>query len=268
MTIFEFIDYKKFLKSEIKKRPKHGRGEISRLAEFLNVNSTMVSQIITGEKNFTIEQAKKVAEFFILPKLETDYFLILVQIERAGTFDLKNYFREKRDEIKKESLKISKRVSNDKPLSDLERSVFYSSWVYSAVHLFCSVDEGQTLEQIIVRFDLSRLRAQEVLQFLLSSGLVINENGKYKMASKSTHVEKGSPFLIKHHANWRVTALQKSEDLAESELMYTGNISLSKSDFSKIREQLVATIQDVIKTVKASPAEDVANLSIDLFWMP
>ncbi len=72
----------------------------------------MVSQVMAGSKDFTLEQAKKVAEYFVLPKFETDYFLLLVQIERAGTQDLKNYFREKRDEIKKESLKISKRRLN------------------------------------------------------------------------------------------------------------------------------------------------------------
>jgi hypothetical protein len=106
------------------------------------------------------------------------------------------------------------------------------------------------------------------LQFLISSGLIQHESGIYRMQTKSTHVEKGSPFLLKHHSNWRISAIQKSEILSDSEMMYTGNISLSKSDFSKIREELILTIQNVLKKVKDSPAEDVANLNIDLFWMP
>ncbi|MNT19470.1 hypothetical protein D3C72_1547300 [compost metagenome] len=87
------------------------------------------------------------------------------------------------------------------------------------------------------------------------------------MAQQSTHLEKGSPFLIKHHGNWRVEAIQKSEVLTDEEMMFTANVSLNKEDFLKIRETLVKTIQDVLKTVKDSPAEDVANLNIDLFWM-
>lgn len=267
MSIFEFNDYKAFLRTEIKSKPGAGRGELSRLADHLGVNATMVSQVMAGPKDFTLEQAKKVAEYFVLPKLETDYLLILVQIERSGTQDLKNYFREKREEIKKESLKISKRITSERKLTDLERSIFYSSHLYSAIHLFCSVNDGQSLESILEKFDISRVRAQEILQFLLSAGLCIQDKGLYKMGNQSTHVEKGSPFLIKHHSNWRIAAIQKSENIADEEMMFTANISLSQKDFVNIRETLMQTIQEISKTVKDSPAEEIANLNIDLFWI-
>ncbi|MDG0817192.1 TIGR02147 family protein [Bdellovibrio svalbardensis] len=267
MSIFEFNDYKAFLRSEIKKRPGAGRGELSRLSEFLGINATMVSQVMSGPKDFTLEQAKKIAEYFVLPKVETDFFITLIQIERAGTQDLKNYFREKRDEIKKESLKISNRIVSEKRLTDLERSIFYSSHLYSAIHLFCSVGNGQSLESILKKFEISRQRAQEILQFLLSNGLCIQKNGLYMMGTQSTHVEKGSPFLIKHHSNWRIAAIQKSENIADNEMMFTANISLSQKDFAKIRETLMQTIQEISETVKASPAEEIANLNIDLFWI-
>lgn len=267
MSIFEFNDYKLFLRSEIRRRPNSGRGEFSRLAEYLGINATMVSQIMTGSKDFTLEQAKKVSTYFALPKLETDYLLILVQVERAGTQDLKNYFREKRDELRRESQKISKRISSERVLTDLQRSIFYASHLYSAIHLFCSVDDGQDLESIIKKFDITRTRAQEILQFLISTGLCIQVNGLYKMGTQSTHVEKGSPFLIKHHSNWRIAAIQKSEDISDDEMMFTANISLSKKDFNKIRETLMQSIQEIANTVKDSPAEEIANLNIDLFWI-
>ena len=177
MAIFDFNDYKAFLKAEVKSRPKAGRGELSRLAEHLDVNATMVSQVIAGDKDFTLEQAKKVCSFFTLSKLDTDYFLLLVQIERAGTQDLKNYFREKRDEMKKESLQISKRITSERKLTDLERSIFYSSSLYSAIYIFSSVDGGQTIEAIIEKFDIPRPRAQEILQFLVSTGMCTPDRG-------------------------------------------------------------------------------------------
>ncbi|MGZ3748396.1 MAG: TIGR02147 family protein [Pseudobdellovibrionaceae bacterium] len=267
MAIFEFNNYKIFLKSEIKARPGSGRGELSRLADYLGVNATMVSQVMAGPKDFTLEQAKKVAEYFALPKLDTDYFLILVQIERAGSEDLKTYFREKRDEIKKQSLQVSKRIVSEKKLNDVEKSIFYSSKLYSAIHLFTSIKEGVSLEEILERFDISRLLAQEIMQFLLLTELCIYEKGRYKMGTQSTHIDKGSPFLIKHHSNWRISAIQKSESLKDEELMFTANISLSRRDFEKIRDLLMQTIQEISKTVKDSTAEDIANLNIDFFWI-
>lgn len=267
MAVFEYNDYKSFIRTEIKSRAGRGRGEFSRLAEHLGVNATMVSQVMAGSKDFTLEQAKKVADYFILPPIETDYFLILVQIERAGTQDLKNYFREKRDELKKESLQISKRIVSERKLNDLERSIFYSSGLYSAIHLYTSLDREANFEDIINKFDISRARAQEILQFLLSTGLCVQEKGRYRMGTQSTHVEKSSPFLIKHHSNWRIAAIQKSENLSDEEMMFTANISLSKKDFGKIRESLIQTVQEVSKTVKDSSPEDIANLNIDFFWI-
>jgi uncharacterized protein (TIGR02147 family) len=267
MSIFEFCDYKTFLKAEIKLRPKGGRGQLRLLSQQLSVNSTMISQIVSGDKDFTIEQAQKVAEFLVLPKLETDYFILLVQIERAGTHALKRYFTEKLAEMKKESRKVSQRLKHDRKLTDLEKSVFYSSALYSAIHLYTSVDNGKTLEDIIEKFDISRARAQDIVQFLVASSLCTQENAIFKMGTQSTHVEKGSPFLIKHHSNWRIAAIQKSESLSDEELMFTANISLSQKDFAHLREILIKTIQSLGEKVKDSPAEEIANVNLDLFWI-
>jgi len=267
MSIFEILNYRIFLKNRLKNLHKNGRGIKTKLAEHLNINSSLISQILSGKKDFTIEQAVKVTAFLGLQKLESDYFIILVQIERAGTYDSKKYFIEKREFLKKDSLKLSKRINADKSLTDLERSIFYSSKIYSAIHLYTSIGKGKSLEEIMKRFDLKRMRAMEIISFLLSVGLISEQNGVYIMEGKTTHVEKGSPFLLNHHTNWRITAVDKAERISDEEMMYTGNFSLSKKDFLKIREELVASLQRVIETVKESPAEELANLNIDLFWM-
>jgi uncharacterized protein (TIGR02147 family) len=267
MSIFDKNNYRAIFEERLKKLPKSGRGVKAQLAAYLNINSTMISQILSGNKDFSIEQAQKAAEFLGLSKLEMDYFITLVQIERAGNVDLKKYFSEKKEALKKESLKLSKRLGADIALTDLERSIFYSSKLYSSIHLFTSLEGGKSIDEITKRFALKRTRAMEVISFLLSAGLISEHDGKYSMEGKTTHVEKGSPFLLNHHTNWRVLAIEKAESITEDEMMYTGNFSLSKKDFLVIREELVATLQKVVKTVQDSPAEDLANLNIDLFWM-
>jgi uncharacterized protein (TIGR02147 family) len=267
MAIFESSNYRIFLNNRMKKLQVSGRGVKTKLAEHLNINSTMISQILSGTKDFSIEQAIKVAQYLGLQKLETDYFIILVQIERAGTQDLKHYYLEKRNQLRKDSLKLANRIQSDKELTDLERSIFYSSKIYSSIHLFTSLGKGKTLDEILERFDLKRNRAREIISFLLSAGLIIDKNGIYHMEGKSTHVEKGSPFLLNHHINWRIKSVDKAERLSAEEMMYTGNFSLSKKDFLKVREELVQSLQRVIDTVKESPAEELANLNIDFFWI-
>jgi uncharacterized protein (TIGR02147 family) len=267
MKIFEFDDYKALIRTYLRSLPSRGHGQIKRMAEHVGVHTTLMSQILSGDKDLSLEQAQKAAGFLGLNELETDYFLTLVQIERAGTRDLKKYFENKKADFKKESLKVSKRIHAQKSLSEQERSVFYSTWLFSAVHLFCSTMQGRSLTEIVERFQIPSKQALEILRFLTDSGLCELKDSVYRATVLSTHVEKGSPHLLKHHSNWRIKAIQRSENLADEELMFTGNISLSREDFAKVREVLVQTIKQVSELVKDSPAEDIANLNLDLFYV-
>ncbi len=267
MTIFEHSDYKLYLKTYIAALPRKGRGEINRLANYLSVHPTLVSQVISGSKDFTAEQAYRLCGYLGLAPLESDYFILLVQVERAGTHDFKKYYKAKLEDLKKTSLQLSSRLAKHRSLTEQERAIFYSSWIYSAVRLFTSVGIGQTMENVALRFSLSRSAASEILIFLKDAQLCIEENGIYKMKEQHTHLEFGSPFLSRHHTNWRLKSVQRSEKLTGEELMFTSPLSISAKDFAKIREELMNTIKLTSKVIKDSPAENIACFNIDLFWI-
>lgn len=266
MTLFEFSNYRAFLKSHIKGLPRGGRGELTKIAHSLKVNTTLISQIMGGLRDFTTEQAYDVAVYLGLTELESEYFTLLVQIEKAGNPRLKSFLQKKLSSIKSESLKVEKRFEHDKKLSEEDKSIFYSSWLYSAIRLFCSTQpEGKTLEEITEKFQITNAQALAHLRFLVKTNLCTQKSGKYQMGVQLTFVEQGSPHLLKHHSNWRLKALQKSETLATDELMITAPMSIAEKDFAAIRETLTQLISSLSKTIKDSPAEEIACLNIDFF---
>ena len=267
MSIFDFDAYRPYLKETIQKLPKRGRGEVGRWAELLNVSSSLLSQVFSGTRELSLEQARRLATYLALSSNETDYFLTLVSEERAGSQDLRNYYRDKRKKMQAEAQQISAHVPRERALSDSERAVFYSSPLYTQAHLLTSLKQGFTLDEIADRLSVSRIKAQEVMQFLLKTELVKLENHRYRAGVLTTHVEKGSPYLINHHRNWRIAAIQRAETLSDEELMYTGNFSVSRSDFKEIRAQFLKVIKEFSSKVADSPAEEIANLNIDLFWI-
>jgi uncharacterized protein (TIGR02147 family) len=267
MSIFEFDDYRPFLRQYIKNLPRQGRGEINRMAAHLGVHSSFISQVLAGSKDFNLEQTHELASFLALSALETDYLILLVELSRAGTHKLKGYFKSKLAVVKNQSLEISKRIPQDRILTDVERSIFYSSWLYLAVWLFSSVDKGQTLDSVAKRFDITRSRAGEILRFLVGAQLCKLKDDVYTIGPQLIHLEKGSPFLTKHHINWRVKAVQRSEDIEDQELMFTSPLSISKKDFEILREQMVNFIKSASDRVAKSPAEEIACLNLDLFWI-
>ncbi len=268
MSIFEFSNYREFLRSYVRSLPKSGHGELTRIASHLRISTTMLSQILSGQRDFNTDQAFELSEYLQLTEIETDYLYLLVEVEKAGTHKNKSHFRKKIEAMKSESLKLSKRVQHEKSLTDNERSVFYSSWIYPAVHLFLGLDKrGVSLEEICERFSISRQKASDLVQFFLRTGLAKEERGKYFPGVQSTFIEQGSPHLIKHHSNWRVKAIEKSESIADEELMFTAPLSISKKDFTSVREKIAQFIKTLSEIVKESEAEDIATINIDWFWV-
>jgi len=268
MNVFKNRSIKAVLREYIAQLPKNGRGEISRIASSLSVSTTLISQILAGARNFTPEQTQSLILYLGLVGSEADYINFLNQYERAGSAQLKEFWMTKLEEIRSRSAQLSNRLKTSRSLNDTEIAVFYSSPLYSVIRLFCSTDnKGKTLAEICERFEISKNKGALVLKFLSETHLCAEENGKYKMGTQSTHLEQGSPHLPKHLSNWRVRAMRRSEDLEESELMYSAPVSLSKKDFESLREEMVAFIKSFLAKVHASPAEEVACLNLDFFWI-
>lgn len=266
--IFQFSGYQAYLQAYLKQLPREGYGEARKIAEHLRVSSTFVSHALSGQKQLTFEQASLLSEYLGLDALESEYFYYLVQLERAGNHQLRSFCERRLAELKQESLKLSERVEFKRTLSDEEKAVFYSNALYSAIHLFTSTsDRGRSADEIAQRFDLTRAQAAKFLKFLSDTGLCEENDGQFKMTTQSTHVGSGSPHLLKHHTNWRLRAVQAGENLKADEMMYTVNVSLSLDDFARLREKMVVFIEEFLETVYASPAQEIACLNLDWFWI-
>ena len=94
-TIFEYECYKMYLNERIQNRPKRGRGVKKQLAEYLTCKTSLISAILSGDRDFSLDQGIKVCDFFNLGPDERDLLLFLVGRERAATQDLKDYYQEK-----------------------------------------------------------------------------------------------------------------------------------------------------------------------------
>lgn len=265
VSIFNHLRYRDWIRSHLKSLPKKGYGELTRLSEHLGCNTTLVSQIMSGSRDFSDEQSLEVTRFFGLTGLEKEYFFLLVQFEKAATPALKNYIQEKLNHIKSEALELKNRVVADRKLSDQERAIFYSNWLYSAIRLYSSIGNGKSLEEICEKFRLSRMKAQEILNFLVSIQLCEIKGGKYKMTTQSTFVEQTSPHYQKHLANWRIRSITSAETSDPNDMIITAPMSLSEKDFEFIRETLMQTLKQVLSRVKDSKEETTACLLIDFF---
>lgn len=267
MGIFDYLDYRDFLRNYIKKQPKRGRGEINKMAQFMGIHPSLLSQILSDTKNLTLEQAQYLSKYLGLTVVEREFLFNSVNLQRAGTPELRNYFKDKLTELRQQSLDLSKRVHQDRQLTAEETATFYSHWLYAAIWLSTSLKNGRSLEEVVTLFRISRERAVEILLFLVNTKLSVLENNKYLMGPQSIHLERGSPHLVRHHANWRLRAIEASDKMTAEEMMYTAPLSLSVNDFKKLRSRLAEVVKEVTDVAIKSEAEDMACFNLDFFWI-
>lgn len=264
MTIYVYDDYKAAARDWVSEQPNQGYGVYSRMAKHLGTTSVVISQIFRGSRDLNLEHAVRLASFMHLGAIETDYFLLLVQFARAGSHDLKKVLMRQLDEIRLKGQAVKHRI-NHSQLSDQDKAIFYSSWYYVAIWLAAPIGRLNSVGQLASNFQLPEQTVSETLRFLLDKGLLIKKGRTYDFGENVIHVSHDSPFAVKHHANWRIKALQSMDRHKDDCLHYSAPMSLSEADVKKIREDLLQFIQKQTKRAAASPSEKTMCLSIDWF---
>jgi uncharacterized protein (TIGR02147 family) len=265
MNIYQAKTYHEFLRNWIKTLPNQGRGALTRLAKHTGIHTTTLSQIMKGSRSISLEQGVNVCEYLGLNESETKYFLLLLQIERAGTRNLRQIFEKELKGLKDSSEEILRIVPNSGEISDSEKSEFYSNWYYVGIAVVSSIPKYNSVEALCTYLGLSKSRVKQAVDFLCRCKVLIQTNGKIEPGMRSTHLGSKSFLINRHHSNWRVKAMERHSNMEESELAYSSPMSLSKKDSQKVKEHLLELIQKVGKIRDPSPCEEAFFLNID--WL-
>jgi uncharacterized protein (TIGR02147 family) len=264
-TVFAFSDYKKFFNAWVDLQPKQGYGEYRRVAQALGLSTTMVSQVFKADKHLSMEMAADLCDYLGLNEDEADYLLLMVEFQKAGSFKLKSKLERQMKKSQEKSAKLESKIKKDIELSEQDKGVYYSSWLYQATRLLSDIEAYNDADEISQRLNVPKNQILKVIQFLVETNLCKREKGKLKMGPAITHLAAGSPIVTRHHLNWRVRGYQQMTLPEEKNLFATIPMVLSESLADKIRQELPQFVQNILAEVAPSPSETVRCLNIDYF---
>ncbi|MAF90236.1 MAG: hypothetical protein CL674_03110 [Bdellovibrionaceae bacterium] len=265
-TVFEFKDYKAYLKNCISQMPRAGRGARVAMAKAISSPVSHVSQILNATSHLSMEQAEAVNAFLDHTEDESDFFLLLVQFSRSGTQALKKRLQKQMQQAIEKRLVLKESLGVKAEISKEDQALFYSSWLYGAVHVMTSIPQFQTRQAIAEYLNVSPKRIAEVLEFLESKALVLSSKNGYEIGKNRIHLGSDSPMISKFHTNWRMKAVQAFEkEQISSNLHYSSVISISENDREKIKVLLVKYIDNIKNIIRDSKEEGVHCFSIDFF---
>jgi uncharacterized protein (TIGR02147 family) len=265
ISVYNFTSYKAYLLKKIEIGSSEERGFRTRLVEAVQCQSSYLSQVLNGKPDFTLEQAIRINQFFLHDKEESRYFILLVEFERAGSRELRSFFKEQIDDLQTARFNLKKRLKHDEEIPLESQHKYYSTWFYSAIHIALAIPELQSPLKIAQRLDLPEATVLQVIRFLEENGLVEVKKGTYHFTKKQVHLSRDSEFIQRHHINWRSKTLQAVEKNVSNDLHYSYVFAISQSDFEKVKEIFVKTLDEVLKVSAPSPSEELCALTLDCF---
>lgn len=263
MSFYETKDYKAIMAAALTGEGK--RGELTRAAEFLNCQRSYLSRVLLEEMHLTTDHAFRLTQYFEYSTDERDYFLALVESERASSSDYRAYWRARADEIKQRQAELGG-VTRRRDLSiDKLQVNYFASWTWSAIHFLVSIPEFQTPSAIAARLGLTPQVTTQMLEALQEQGLVEQSRGRWKYKAGEFHVDRSSPLVVFHHQNWRQRAVLDAQNAGNESLHYTAVQTMSRADADRIRARLMEFIREASQIAGPSTPEDAVALTLDFF---
>jgi uncharacterized protein (TIGR02147 family) len=263
--LYSHASYKTYLKAIESQDARGGRGFRSRIAQALRCNIAYISQVLNQNAQLGLEQAEELNAFLGHSGEESEFFLLLVQFERAGSVKLSSRLKTQIDKRRGERLLLRNRVDIKQSLSPASQIQYYSSWEYSAVHVALTVPELSSVESISKELGIPRQRVAEVLEFLDQVGLAKRKNGKFNVGEGRIFLKSDSPMVWKHHTNWRLRAIHSYQEARADRLHLSTVFSASHADIERMKKALLDCIEDVRGRIKDSKEETVHCLNVDFF---
>jgi uncharacterized protein (TIGR02147 family) len=264
IDIFSYDHYQLYLSQEFSGTgPKRGRR--TELAKYLGCQTSYLSLVFTERGHFSLEHALKTSEFLGHTSQEKKYFMLMVQKDRAGSTDLKQFYQTELQQLSVKRNEVKERINIHTKLTIADETIYYSVWFHSAIHVLCAFSEFDTAEKIANRLKLDLRTVKNSLAFLMKRGFIKKNGISYGMGSTRIHLASGSPMLPRHHANWRVRAINSVDREKHADLHYSGILGISKKDVVRLKDKLLLLLQEFEPILKNSTIEEPVVLLLDLF---
>lgn len=261
--LYSYNSYKSIMDDRLLGSEK--RGQLSRASEYLNCQRSYLSRVISDKEHLTPDQAYLICQFWKLTTSEREYFITLVDYERAGHPEFKSFLKAKIIEMKKKYESIQERTQRQSFVTDNLQLQYFSSWISCALQFLTMIPQLQTVQALSERLSLKPQIVSDYLSQLQKQDLVEFKNNKWINKSNNFHLPKESPLVVLHHQNWRNRATLDAQNIQSDHIHFTGVYTVSITDYHRIKEMLLSFIADTNLLVGPSECEEGIALTCDLF---
>jgi len=265
-TIFEYMDYREYLRLLFEKR-KHDNSFysyrlFSQKAGFKSPN--FLKLVVDGKRNLTKASVFRVAKAFGLNKSESDYLENLVFLNQSKTLDEKNLYL---------SRVMRYRIKSDPKRIESSEFDYFSQWYNPVIcELVTAVDFKGNYQVLAdsVKPAITALEAQKSVELLERIGFIAKkDDGSYIRVSASftTGPQVRSIAVANYHKSMMRLASESIERCAAAERDITAvTVAVSAETYSSIKEKLLRMRKEILELAENDKKPDkIMQLNLQFF---
>ncbi len=262
--VFEHPDYRSYLRRLLVERiKKNSSYSLRAFASSIGLSSSMLSEVLKGEKRLSSGKAASVANKLDLSSNEENYFLGLVQIETAR--DIKQ-----REKI----LDRLRLLSPNQNIRDLQVDQFHTvaDWIcVSGMALLTGNPKGLTSDQMAARLGVTKFEMEEAMERWVRLDLVERHaEGHYsRLSHDHLMMQSSTPdgALRSFHRSMLEKATLSLETQGASEkFIGSETISFDPQNLGEVSEVIEEAVNKILKIAKnGKNKREVYHLGFQFF---
>lgn len=261
IDIFNYFDYRKWLKDVVQAN-RSVKGYKTLLATACQMDRGYLSRVLSESVHMSFDHIAHLSTFLELSNNEFEHLIDLASWSRSGK-KLREFL-----EVRMRKRKAHHQGNIKSPDAESiskNHTMYYSSWMYAAIHLMVSIEKLQTLDALARELALPESVIKKIIVSLEKMGMVVRNGNKITPTQQHVFAPKGTVESLMHFTNWRHEALRKCMDGGPENLNFSGLYSVSKKDVPFIQQKIRETMLQINAVVDKSPPEEVVCLNVDYF---
>jgi uncharacterized protein (TIGR02147 family) len=256
--IYSHEDFRAYLAARLDER-----GARLKLAGYIGCQPSFISQVLSSKNELSLEHAQKINVFFNHSNEEAQYFIQMVLLSKAGSFELQKFFREQLRDIREKQMQIHKVVVK----SELHRDdllYYYSNWLCVSIHMLVSIAKYQDPVELRAKLGVEEAEFMETMNFLTRTGLVQVVDGKLETGEAHVHLKKTSPYAQSATILTRLKVLEKIKLSNPRAVNFTSNFTISRKGYEALRKTILDFVVQLDEHIQAEDPEEFCTLVLDL----
>lgn len=272
MSIFENDDYKQVMRLAMKSRQEQfgGRFTYKKMANVCGIQKTYLSKVLNSSSNLNPDQLFSACEYLKLKSSETEFVLLLREINASDNVKRVDFLRVKIKKIRNDNLKTESAIEVVGESSvDNNKWEYYTDIDLQLVHMFMTIPLFLKNPNLICpQIGVSLSRLQSILLKLQNWKILRFENSIYTATDPKLHLSEDSPVFLAFGILNRIKTIEKirqSKTDSSEDYFFSVIFSASKKLQSKFKKKILDVLKDFQNEVIKDESEEVYQLNIDFF---